>query len=116
MAQSKFSSWVLLVAGFAILSFSAKSQEPLKVHHNINVYAGFFEVNVNYEGAVHYTYNSYSKVRVGLGYGEFLTAGEGSYLNAAFVHLLGRKNSHLEINAGGKIMLTNSIENPSFFE
>lgn len=116
MEKTKISLRVILILGFAVLGFSARSQEPLKTHHDINVYAGIFEVNVNYEGAVRYGYNSYDKVRVGVGYGEFLTAGEGWYLNAAFVHLLGRNESHLEFNVGGKIMLTNSIEDPSFSE
>jgi hypothetical protein len=119
MAQAKFFFQTVLLTSLAFIIFSpgAKSQEPLKAHHNINAYVGLIEFNINYEGAVGYSENSYSKVRVGFGYGEFLTAGEGSYINAAYVHLLGRStNSHLEINAGGKIMLTNSIDHPSFFE
>ncbi len=82
--------------------------------NNVNVYAGFLELNLNYERNIIVSSQSLSKIRLGLGYGSFFVAGEGYYINGAFVHLFGAKDSHFEVTAGVKYMLTNSISNPSF--
>jgi len=53
---------------------------------------------------------------MGLGKGMFVDAGEGYYVNPSVVNVFGAGNSHLEIDVGLKIMVTNSIDNPSFSE
>ena len=80
------------------------------------MYVGIFEANINYERNLFQRKRSLGKLRVGLGYGMFWIAGEGNYINGAFVHLFGARNSHLEVNAGAKYMLSNSISDPQLSE
>src|SRR6478609_3653008 len=82
--------------------------------NNLNVYTGVLELNLNYERNIIVSSQSLSKLRLGFGYGSFYVAGEGYYINGAFVHLFGARDSHLELSAGVKYMLTNSISNPAF--
>ena len=82
--------------------------------NDINVYVGFFDLNANFERNIVQSVKSYSNLRFGFGYAMFLVAGEGYYVNGTFVQLFGAKNSHLELNAGLKFMLTNSIADATF--
>lgn len=84
--------------------------------NTINAYVGVFDININYERTVLQKPKSFGKIRLGIGSGKFLTAGEGKYVNAALVHLLGKKKSYLETNLGIKYMITNSISDPKFSE
>ncbi len=97
--------------------YGVKAQDARKLidekSNSINMYVGIFDVNLNYERNISQRLKSLSKLRFGFGYGMFLVAGEGYYINGAFVHLFGARNSHLEVNAGVKYMLTNSISNPT---
>ncbi|MCU7549368.1 hypothetical protein OCK74_09600 [Chitinophagaceae bacterium LB-8] len=108
---------LLLVGG----SLKARAQDNIEQTtaspNNINIYVGFVDLNVNYERRILNKQKSSSKIRLGFGSGSFLTAGEGKYINPAFVHLIGKKiNSHLEIDLGFKYMLTNTISDPKFSE
>lgn len=101
-------------------SINAKAQDTLKpvaeARNSINVYVGLIEYNINYERNVVRRSKSHSNVRLGFGHGQFYTAGEGKYINPAFVHLMGKKNSFFEFNAGLKCMITNSLTDPKFIE
>lgn len=113
--------YMLLGATISLLiSISAKTQDnrnPYSGFRNyINAYIGIVEYNINYERNLIQKSKSFSNVRLGFGNGKFLTAGEGKYINAALVHLIGKMNSHLEIDLGIKYMVTNSISNPDFSE
>jgi hypothetical protein len=84
--------------------------------NNINVYVGIIEYNFNFERTVVEKEKSKSNLRIGFGHGQFLNAGEGKYINPSFVHLMGKNILKIEMNLGAKIMLNNSLTNPSFFE
>jgi hypothetical protein len=111
---------LLLFVVHCIGCINAKAQDPgnsfFETTNSIIVNIGLFEYNFNYERNIVQKPKSSDKVRLGLGQGMFLTAGEGTYLNAAFIHLFGGRNSHVEIDLGTKIMLTNSISDPKFSE
>jgi hypothetical protein len=95
-----------------------KAQNTKKIinekQNYIDTYVGIFDVNLNYERKILQRPQSSGNLRLGFGYAMFLVAGEGYYINGAFVQLFGVKNSHLELNAGVKYMLTNSISDPAF--
>jgi hypothetical protein len=104
----------------SVSSLAVKAQDTVKPasegRNSINVYVGMIEYNINYERNIIQRPNSHSNLRIGYGHAQFFTAGEGNYLNPAFVHLMGKKNSFFEINAGIKYMITNSISDPTFLE
>jgi hypothetical protein len=101
-----------------ICSVAQETNRPaFAAHRNvINAYVGLFELNLNYERNISQRPKSFTSLRLGMGKGMFLTAGEGYYINPAAVNVFGSGNSHLEIDLGGKIMVTNSMENPGFFQ
>ena len=113
----------LSIAGFTLLVMchttpSVMAQDANKgiseTANSINLYVGLFDVNVNYERNIVERSKSLSNLRLGFGYAMLFVAGEGYYVNGVYVHLFGAKNSHLEVNAGAKYMLTNSISDPAF--
>jgi hypothetical protein len=108
-------SFTVFMIFLLISGANAQGQERIgKKQNNINMYVGVFDLNLNYERNIIQRPQSMSNLRLGLGYAMFFVAGEGYYINSSFVQLLGPKNSHLELNAGVKFMLTNSIEDPAF--
>ena len=82
--------------------------------NSINAYAGIFDLNLNYERTLGHLPKSFTNLRLGFGKGGFYIAGEGNYVNASLVHIMGTHNSHLEVDLGFKYMVTNSIEHPGF--
>lgn len=94
----------------------AQNSDKLKSEKSnvIGFYVGIVEVNLHYERSIFQRSNSSGKLRIGTGYAGFLNAGEGNYFNAAFVQLFGAQNSHVELDAGVKYLLTNSIQDPTF--
>lgn len=111
---------LLISLMFFTTSFSAKAQDvgnPKSGPRNtINAYIGLIDLNINYERKINQKLKSYNNVRLGLGHGALLMGGEGQYVNASLVHLIGLNNSHLEIDLGVKYMITNSLSDPSFSE
>src|SRR3954454_21512766 len=105
MKYSLATSCVMLM----VLSINGKAQNvdnsSTKARNNIKVYVGVLEGNINYERNISQRPKSYSNLRLGFGHAAFLNAGEGNYINPAFVHLIGEKSSHLEIDLGIKYML-----------
>ena len=116
LLQTNFLICILAFANSLALKAQDIIKPALQVRNSINVYVGVFEYNINYERNILQKSNSNSNLRLGFGHGAFLNAGEGKYINPAFVHLIGKKNSFFEINAGLKCMITNSIAEPKFFE
>ena len=108
----------LMFITLLVLTINGNAQgvdSSLKTDRNtINAYIGLFDANINYERNIIQSVKSHSNLRVGLGYAMLFNAGEGTYFNTAFVHLIGKGSSHLEIDLGLKYMLTNSIEDPDF--
>lgn len=110
---------LLPIIFFALLVFEfgktiAQTDGNILKENNINIYVGVVEWNLNYERNVIQKPKSLSYIRAGFGHGAFLIAGEGYYINAAFVQLFGPGSSHLELNAGVKYMVSNSESNPPF--
>ena len=105
---------------FISLSINVKAQDNgnsnFSPRNYINVYVGLIEYNINYERNIVQRSKSFSNVRLGFGHASLLIGGEGKYINAAFIHLIGKKNSHLETNLGVKYMVSNSISDPQFSE
>lgn len=117
--MTKISVSVLITSLTFLCCICIEAQEigkPSSAEHPnvINGYVGLFEFNFNYERNISPRPNSFTSLRMGLGKGMFLTAGEGVYVNPSVVNVIGAGNSHLEIDVGCKIMVTNSIENPGF--
>lgn len=103
---------ILLMPAFSQRVDAQSTERIPQAQNNINIYAGVFEWNLNYERNVIQRPKSLSNIRAGFGRGQFLVAGEGYYVNGAFVQLFGAGSSHLELNAGLKYMITNSESNP----
>ena len=90
--------------GFFILCFNLEAQEKVKpeilFHKNyLTGYIGLLEYNINYERNLFLFPKSYSNIRIGLGEWSDLQ-GDGRIYNLTFVHLFGRKLSHIELNFG----------------
>jgi len=82
----------------------------------INAYIGLIELNLNYERNIIRHPESLSNIRMGLGYGIFATGSEGFYLNPAFVQLLGKNNSYLELDLGFKYIIRSKNQDPAYFK
>lgn len=82
--------------------------------NSINAYIGLFEYNINFERNIIQHPKSYTDLRMGFGLGAFVTAGEGIYLNPSFVHLIGKKKSHLELDLGFKYIVNYIGSNPNY--
>jgi len=80
----------------------------------ITVYTGLFEVNVNYERNILMFRHSYSNIRTGIGLWNNLQA-YGNEYNITAVHLIGRKSSHFEIDAGIKYLQVTSDNADNIF-
>ena len=105
---------ILLMPAFSQRVDAQSTERIPQAQNNINIYAGVFEWNLNYERNVIQNLRSLSNIRVGFGHGQFLVAGEGYYVNAALVQLFGPGSSHLELDGGVKYMVSNSESHPSF--
>ena len=105
---------LLLVCSIFIFNLSGKGQvtdSTLNVKKAVfHVYIGIAgeedigigvtDLCLNYEHNILQLPNSYSNLRFGFGTMGTRKDDIGYYLNASFVHLLGKKNHHLELNLG----------------
>jgi hypothetical protein len=82
--------------------------------NGINAYIGLIEFNLNYERNIIRRPESLSNIRMGVGYGIFATASQGFYLNPAFVQLLGKNNSYLELDLGFKYIISSKGMDPAY--
>jgi hypothetical protein len=83
-----------------------RTKEDSKKNY-LSIYFGIFEWNLNYEGNILQFQKSYSNIRCGFGYWGLIEEA-GNYLNPSFVHVIGKKNSHLEVDIGVKIFVIKS--------
>lgn len=89
------------------LNLMAKGKDKpieIKYRNSINSYVGLIELNFNFERNFMQRPKSYTNLRAGLGYWTNLQL-EGNCVEAAVVHLLGRKSSHPEFNLGVKYII-----------
>jgi hypothetical protein len=114
----KYSLTTSLAMVLVVLHLNGKAQNvansSIEARNDINLYVGLFDANINYERTIRQRPKSHSNIRFGFGYAGLLNDGEGKYINPAFVHLMGKRDSHMEIDVGIKYMLTNSISDPNF--
>jgi hypothetical protein len=113
MQKTVLSLLIYLISVLLCISVSAQengnnSGKILK--NNVNVYVSLFEYNINYERNIMQRRNSYTNLRAGFGLAAF-NSWEGYYYNAALVHLIGKKNSHFELNLGLKYVLEEGTAN-----
>lgn len=87
-----------------IIAQEKTAPAELKYLNSINSHIGLIELNINYERNIMQRPHSYSNVRAGYGYWTNLQL-EGKCVDAAFVHVLGRKTSHPEFNLGIKYII-----------
>ena len=97
---------ISVICGIENLGQEKGSSTPEFRRNSINGYIGFVEYNINYERNIFQMPKSYTNLRMGFGYGAFVIAGEGIYLNPAIVHLIGKKHSFLELNLGFKYIVS----------
>jgi hypothetical protein len=84
-------------------------EEILFLKNSIGIYFGYLEVNMYYERNLLIFRRSKLNVRTGLGYFTLPDSGEDIYdknivFNISFPYILGKNNSHLEIDAGLKYL------------
>ena len=115
--KTNYTTLSTIIALLTIISVNMKAQDstsdPVPLNY-INAYVGMIEYNINYERNIAQRSKSFSNVRLGFGHASLWDAGEGEYINAAFIHLIGKKNSHLEMDLGIRYMVSNSISDPKF--
>ena len=99
---------IILGVSFCCVQIHADDvdDQPIKLKKNsINFYVGsvYMDANLNYERNILQLPKSYTNIRLGIGranFSEFRTL--AFYLNPSLVNLIGRRNSHLELNLGFK--------------
>lgn len=96
-----------------IYSYAQENGNPsLKSRSNsINIYVGVVEYNINYERNIFQRPKSYTNIRIGIGGDESYM--DGYYINPTLVHLIGKKNSHLELDLGLKVEIGPHTEGTS---
>jgi hypothetical protein len=113
--MKKITASVLITFTSIFLAVCTHSQESVnpseKVHvNNINTYISLFEYNINYERKIFQLPKSFTNLRFGFGIINSSFDG-GYYYNSALVHLIGKKNSHLELNLGLKYAVQKGLSN-----
>lgn len=99
-----FITCLILYSGSGIMAQGKDNPTELKYLNSFNSYIGLIELNFNYERNIIQRPKSYTNVRAGFGYWTNLQL-EGNCIEAAFVHMLGRENSHPEFNLGVKYII-----------
>jgi hypothetical protein len=107
MKHLPFKILIACLACLPVLNIMAQEKErPKEIRYlnSINSYIGLIEFNFNYERNFMQRPKSYTNFRAGYSYWTNLQL-EGNCVEAVFVHLLGRKNSHPEFNLGVKYII-----------
>jgi hypothetical protein len=98
---------IFVASFFCNRLYAAEAVDSLTIFkkNSINLYAGtiYMDANLNYERNIFQNPHSYTNIRMGFGranFSEFRVL--AFYLNPSVVHLIGRRNSHLELNLGFK--------------
>lgn len=97
-------SCLILLSTTASMAQEKDNPTEIKYLNSINSYVGLIELNFNYERNILQRTHSYINVRAGYGYWTNLQL-EGKCIEAAFVHVLGRKSSHPEFDLGIKYII-----------
>jgi hypothetical protein len=119
MKKIPVSFLIIIITIFLCLKINGQGKDGLSPKYrrnSINGYIGFAEYNINYERNIFQRPESYTNIRLGFGFGAFVTAGEGSYLNPALVHLIGKKYSFLELDLGFKYITQYEGLDPDYSE
>lgn len=95
---------LVCMSALSIMAQGKDNPTEIKYLNSVNSYIGLIEYNFNYERNIIQSPRSYSNIRAGYGYWTNLQL-EGQCYEVAFVHLLGRKNSHPEFNLGIKYIV-----------
>lgn len=95
---------LVCLSAFNLMAQGKTSPIEMKYRNSINSYIGLIELNINYERNIMQRAHSYTNARAGYGYWTNLQL-EGNCVEAAFVHVLGRKSSHPEFNLGIKYII-----------
>lgn len=90
---------LVLLSSTWLFAQEGSDQQAKPLRNSIGAYFGLFDVNLNYERNIMQRPKSYSNIRLGLGSWSDLAWG-GKYINASFIHLLGKKRSHVEFDLG----------------
>jgi hypothetical protein len=99
----------MIIALSVFASAQDKNASSAKPYNNcLSAYFGLFELNLNYERTILRHPGSSTALRLGFGSGEFVTAGDGLYINPSVVELIGKNNSHLELDLGLKYIVNYS--------
>jgi hypothetical protein len=114
-AMKKMAAITLLFFISFFISCAINAQETTSAvkklpRNNINTYVSFGEFNINYERNLILRPKSLTNIRMGFAIPTF-NFFEGYYLNPSLVQLLGKKNSHLELNLGIKVIIYNGHYN-----
>lgn len=100
-AMITFTSIFLSVCTFSQEKVNTSEKLPV---NNINTYISLVEYNLDYERKIFDLPKSYTNLRIGFGIINSSFDG-GYYYNSSLVHLLGKKNKHLELNLGLKYVV-----------
>jgi hypothetical protein len=106
---------ILIILISIFLSVCILSQENGKISgrlpaNNINTNISLADYNINYERNIFQRPKSFTNLRFGFGIINSSFDG-GYYYNSSLVHLLGKKNSHLELNLGLKYAIQKGYSN-----
>jgi hypothetical protein len=99
-----FITCLVCLSALTIMAQEKTAPTEILYRNSINTYIGLIEFNFNYERNFMRRTNSYTNIRIGYGYWTNLQL-EGKCVEAAFAHMLGRKNSHPEFNLGIKYII-----------
>ena len=113
--MKKITASVLITFSSILLGVYTLSQENVNPSgklpvNNINAYISLVEYNINYERKIFELPKSFTNLRMGFGIINSSFDG-GYYYNSSLVHLLGKKNSHLELNLGLKYAVQKGSSN-----
>jgi hypothetical protein len=102
-----FTSTFLCV--YTLSQENVNSSEKLPIN-NINANISLADYNINYERKIFELPKSFTNLRIGFGIINSSFDG-GYYYNSSLVHLLGKMNSHLELNLGLKYAVQKGFSN-----
>ncbi len=104
--------FLVLLSSTLLFAQEGSEQHAKPLRNSIGAYVGLLDVNLNYERNVIQRPKSYSNVRLGFGRWTDLASG-GKYINASFIHLLGKKKSHVEFNLGIRLTQNSNVSGSS---
>jgi hypothetical protein len=95
---------IVCLSAMNLMAQEKTTPSEIKYLNSANAYIGLIELNINYERNILQRPHSFSNIKAGYGYWTNLQL-EGNCVDAAFVHVLGRKSAHPEFNLGVKYII-----------